>query len=70
MFEIEKGIPIPEQKSIYPIKDMKIGDSFIIPAGRNKYNPSPLISPQAKRYGIKLTTRKLSNGDYRVWRVE
>lgn len=43
-FAIEHGIPLPPPKLIYPFKDMKPGDSFLVPGkslkdkeGRNRY---------------------------------
>jgi hypothetical protein len=74
MYEIEKDVPIPEMliKRKYPVPFMEIGDSFIIPKDDlpKNSNIGGRVFPQAKRLGYRLTTRKLSDGSYRVWRIE
>ena len=82
VFKIEKGIPIPEKKKVgkdvtckYPLKDMEVGDSFIIENtihSRQVSNSfSTSIRKQAKRLKIasKFTVLKDLNSDQiRVWR--
>jgi len=77
MYEIERDVPIPKGRrpgppKIYPIQEMEIGDSFLIPNEdvRGRKSVTQFVVPQAKRYGYRLTTRKLSDGGFRVWRVE
>lgn len=75
--EIEKGIPLPEPfrtkkgESKYPVKDMTVGDSFVIPKDGHKswafvFN---LITKAQKDHGIKLTTRLVDDDTRRIWRI-
>lgn len=45
------------------LKKMDVGESLDLREGRNS------CMVMADRYGIKVTTKKLSNGDYRVTRT-
>jgi len=76
MYQIEKDIPIPSishknrPSTIYPLKQMEIGDSFFVP-DNDKGKKSTVRSAVlviAKRIGIKIVTRKVEGG-LRVWRV-
>lgn len=66
-FKIEHGIPRPiiMRNIQYPFQAMKIGDSFVVPRTR-VVNDLYLV---AKNRGIKISIRKLENGDRRVWRI-
>lgn len=63
--KIERNIPVPTQRSAYPINLMKAGDSFLVAvvgqanSARGAFN----------RLGIKCMTRKVDGG-FRVWRVK
>jgi hypothetical protein len=72
MFKIEKDVPIPAEytRKKYPLGDLKIGDSFLIPKDKAPTNMSASLAPQVARLSIKITIRKQPNGDYRVWRIE
>lgn len=61
--KIEKGVQMP-QRAKYPLAEMKIGDSFVIPAG-NKTNPHQL----AFHHRMKVETRVQPDGSRRVWRI-
>ena len=66
MITIEKNVAYPESnKNIVP--DMEVGDSFIIPPelNFNSYRVKLYSSGGKKRYSI----RKVSQGEYRVFRV-
>lgn len=72
---ITKGIPIPPKncgtKSCYPLREMKVGDSFLVevPAGERKAKFQVALCLAARRVeGKKFTTRQVENG-VRVWRV-
>lgn len=66
--KIDKGIPLPGEsrgrKRKYPWADMLIGDSFFTRIKSRKG-----FHTNAKRAGIKITTRKEAEG-FRVWRTE
>lgn len=69
--QIDRGIPIPpkrKQNSCYEFaKNMEIGDSFSV----ENQQEATLARQFCKRYGIKLTQRKMEWGKYfRLWRVE
>jgi hypothetical protein len=71
-FKIEKAIPVPaidrKQRTIYPFREMEVGDSFFVKDGDVKR-----IGGSARQSGHhhnrKYATRKVEGG-VRVWRVE
>lgn len=67
--KIEKGMPIPtSNKSTYPFREMKIGDSFFVSS--DKENSMRVCAYGFSRGGkIKFTTRKVDGGT-RCWRVK
>lgn len=75
-FTIEKGLPFPADDfqtplaHRFPLADMDIGDSFLIPAERWRSNNNLQcnVYPAAKRLGIKVKTKSVEGG-VRVWRV-
>lgn len=63
---IEKGIPIPPKPGSQRdwLLSLEHGDSF-------KLKSLPMVQSyvsNAKRYGVILRSRKLSEGGYRLWR--
>ena len=75
MYEIEKGMPIPEiqrpRRPInYPWKEMQIGDSFFIPLGVTTRNAIALSAEYQGRTTEKRFTIRTVEGGVRVWRVE
>lgn len=69
MIKIEKGIPKPNTVRRYPWRDMKVGDSFEVPAGMNPESFRHNAHLAGRRLNRKFSTRKF-NGGYRCWRVE
>ena len=70
--EIEKNIPIPEQhkygKNKAILQKMEVGDSFLLK--NQTSNPNQVWNTVASRLRMKITVRKVADGQYRVWRVE
>lgn len=73
---IEKNVKVPDPWfSRYPIKYMKVGDSFVhidndAKTNRKFWNKlTGLVHNYGKRYGFKMSIRKVSNCSARVWRV-
>jgi len=80
-FKIEKNIEIPEgcgNFSLYPFKDMQVGDSFFVEGGKNKAaNVRVSMQYFKKKYGFFFVSRyreEKQNGEtvvgVRVWRIE
>ncbi len=75
MFEIEKGIPIPNmgtKKDKYPWRNMKIGDSFFV-ANKTVKIMGPCAHHIAKNRDMKFSVRTVEeNGKkgVRIWRIE
>lgn len=68
--KVERGVAVPDQRervSKYPLKDMSVGESFLV--------DKPTIRPYLSKFqqedpeGRRFVTRK-THGGYRVWRVE
>jgi len=81
MYKIDKDIPVPEggnrKHSKYPLSSLEEGDSFFVPLTDlppwAKKCISQAVSARAKRLGIKLLNRKVTEGGvdgWRVWRCE
>ena len=68
--KIEKDVPIPEGRKTSHIrelaKQMQIGDSVVVPTVEFRNG----LYSHIRSIGHKSTSRKLSDGTYRVWRVE
>lgn len=63
--EIEKNIPMPTGSLTDVMKKMEVGDSFVFPINfRNG------ISTRSSNIGIKTKTKKISENECRVWRIE
>lgn len=74
MYEIKKGIPIPESKtkkglSMYPFSSMSVGDVVFINDKSIGVVRSNAYST-ARREKIKLCVRGMDDGSVGVWRVE
>jgi hypothetical protein len=79
-FKIEKGIPAPckaenvraGRKLLYPFADMKVNDSFLVPATENVRNRADRVksaaSTYSRKHGIRLATQVVEGG-IRVWRL-
>lgn len=71
-FKIERGIPVPTRVTKYPLRTMKVGDSFLMPfsAGPNcDINVRTCARYVARSIsGFRILIRKESRG-WRVWRA-
>ncbi len=63
--EIEKNIPLPKERIRYPIKDMEIGDSILIP----NYGNANSSLRKFRKLGWKFTRRQ-ENAKIRLWRTK
>lgn len=67
--KIETGVPIPargnDHEVIALMKKMKIGDSILLP----RYPQGPIYI-YASAAGIKITLRKASDSESRIWRIK
>jgi len=71
IIKIEKGVPIPSRRGsrwsdlIGTLRKMKVGDSFVCsPALANSFRG---VAPRNR---MKVTGRKMPDGQIRVWRTE
>lgn len=67
-YEIEKNIPLPEKRSVYPFADMKVGDSFFA-EGKKTNQLQNAAKHWVKSKGWKFTAQSTDDGA-RIWRVE
>lgn len=68
--KIDKKVPLPQPRSSskrYPLADMKVGDSFWVPA-EEVNSARSAASQHGARNNKKFTTRAEDDG-LRVWRV-
>lgn len=81
IFKVDKDVPIPESRgrrwgtSIYPFRDMEVGDSFFVPteSGQEVVMGKRIASAGTNRAlrkdGIFFTVRKVEGG-VRCWRAK
>lgn len=70
MIPIDNDIPIPAPAAkppLYPLRDMKVGDSFRVGLDKAKAARSA-VSAYTARTGAKFVTRK-EDGGLRVWKT-
>ena len=68
MYQVEKGVPVPEVSSKYPFKQMDVGDSFVFELDKKK-QVSAAANHYAKKTGFGFTIREDGDG-FRIWRVK
>jgi len=77
MIEIDKGIPIPDNTSIFefPVLEMGIGDSFFVPCEKTKEGKvrvkinNRIRSIMTKNELVRTHTVRLMEGGFRIWRL-
>lgn len=66
---IDTGVPTPEPRLKYPLAQLEVGQSFVIPLEK-RVSISSSISMVKKKYpDRKFTVRKESDTTARVWRT-
>lgn len=68
-FKVEKHVPVPPPRAIYPWSEMEVGDSFFVDDPRLRERISSAAAKERQRSGKRFTVRKVRGG-LRVWRVE
>lgn len=74
--KIEKNIPVPttHYNIKYPFDNMEIGDSFIVDDERERNHVMVSWNGWIKRSkngkNKKFTSRKISDNEYRIWRIK
>lgn len=74
-FSIDRGVPLPIDRYIYPFEDMQVGDSFFCPDGAEE----PVLAARRVRVAVlahmKKTYReakylvRVVDGGVRCWRT-
>ena len=72
-YVIEKNVPLVQKngagrKPKYPLRQMEVGDSFVVPGGNVKSMRSAMRFAEL-RHGRKFKAQQ-QEGGVRVWRVE
>jgi len=74
MFEIEKNIPLVGRSASrkYPLAQLEIGDSFVIPCTTDKdlRSARQVASCANQRYEDKKFASRTVDGGIRVWRIK
>ena len=65
--KIESDIPIPTK---YPFAQMKVNDSFAVPANTNRSAINVSAMRFGRKHGMKFTVRRTVDGTLRCWRIE
>lgn len=70
-FKIESGIAIPVASPVFPLRDLKPGQSFFVPAtDPNSKKLLPAVKNARRLHHLKLVTKTVTEGKtsgVRVW---
>jgi hypothetical protein len=74
MFQIEKNVPLPTTRLAHnsltaTLRIMEPGDSIVVPRLGATHKILSSAACAAKRIGIKVATRKISDTHLRIWRI-
>lgn len=72
-YKIEKGIPVQpmlKRTLAFPLDEMSVGDSFVMPLVKRNNLTSAFSQRKRNGLGGKFVTRRISDTDIRVWRIE
>lgn len=61
---IDKDVPMPAPRHVYPWHRLDVGDSFVAPI-EARYQTAAI----GKRLGVKFATEKIGPDECRIWRV-
>lgn len=73
MIELEHGIPMPEagnRVTKYPFRIMEVGDSFVISITKQNSISAQMSLNRKIDSNKKFITRKINDGELRVWRIQ
>jgi len=64
-YKIEKdiAIPTPRKHAEYPIEEMNVGDSIVVSTSSERYS----FRNQCMKRGLKMSSRQMEDGQFRVW---
>lgn len=64
--KVESGIPVRKK---YPFEQMKVNDSFAIPANVQRTTVTVAAKRFGDKNGMKFTVRMMEDRSYRCWRI-
>lgn len=65
--KVESNIPLPAK---YPFAEMRVNDSFAVPASVSRSTVNVAAMRFGRKYGMKFTVRLTKDGTLRCWRIE
>jgi hypothetical protein len=65
--KVESSIPLPAK---FPFGEMKVNDSFAVPAGVKRTAIAVAATRYGKKHGGKFTVRQMPDKTLRCWRIE
>ena len=78
--QIDKDVPLPRDRHSNggdfnvavgtALAKMEVGNSFVYPDESETRSKASVVRYVAKKLDLKVAIRKVSDTDYRVWRVE
>jgi hypothetical protein len=74
-YKVEKGVPIPNHRvHRYPLLELEVGDSFVVPINETKHVRSAIGRAQRKNKALCFITRTINGRgragkQLRVWRI-
>lgn len=67
--KLESSVALPAERGSYPFAEMKVGDSFLVPTGKEA-SCQASMSKAKKTLGFNLTIRTMEGGAKRCFRLE
>lgn len=68
-YTIDKGVPIKVSSSKYPLEELEVGDSFVIPKEQRR-SVATRMTLVKNATGREFTSRTVSDTEVRVWRTK
>lgn len=68
MFKIEKHVPPPAARRVYPFDKMDVGDSFFVPDETTWGSAASSARAYGANEGKRFATRAIDGG-VRIWRI-
>lgn len=68
-YKIERGIPLPAPRVVYPFGDMQLGDSFLVTNDAAYESVRVAMRAYGRKHGKNFTARKMVDG-MRIWRTK
>lgn len=68
-YTIDKGVPVRVTSSKYPLEELEVGDSFVVPKEKRR-SVATRMTLVKNATGREFLSRSVSDTEVRVWRIK